>query len=367
MAEVPDCYNNCLPFPIHGLPYVVVFPILDADGDLVTGAAGLDSEVSGDCNTFANCVNEAQEIPTSSGIYYLALTAAEMGNQVVTVQVKTSTSGAKTTVLTLYPMVHCGVVRTGTSAGGSSSTIVLDAGASTVDQAYAGHVIAATIDGTLEVRMIYQYVGSTKTASVHPNWVTASPDADDTFEIYNLGFGFMPHTIAGNIWGNVQGSVGTVAGYVSGSVGSVAGNVGGNVVGSVGSVTAGVTLANDAITAAKFDESTAFPLKSADSGSTAVARTGADSDTLETLSDQIDGVSVAASVADIVTGILAGTIEGTLTLAQVLRVLLAEAAGITTGSRTTSIAFRDQADTKDRIAGTMDSTGNRTAVVLNVT
>lgn len=50
----------------------------------------------------------------------------------------------------------------------------------------------------------------------------------------------------------------------------------------------GYGLADDAITAAKFDESTAFPLKSADTGATAVARTGADSDTLETLSDQID-------------------------------------------------------------------------------
>lgn len=54
--------------------------------------------------------------------------------------------------------------------------------------------------------------------------------------------------------------------------------------------TDGVALADDAITASKFDESTAFPLKSADTGSTAVARTGADSDTLETLSDQLDGV-----------------------------------------------------------------------------
>ena len=51
-----------------------------------------------------------------------------------------------------------------------------------------------------------------------------------------------------------------------------------------------VTLADDAITAAKFDESTAFPVKSADTGATAIARVGADSDTLETLSDQIDGV-----------------------------------------------------------------------------
>jgi len=49
-------------------------------------------------------------------------------------------------------------------------------------------------------------------------------------------------------------------------------------------------LADDAITSAKFDETTAFPLKSEDSGSTEVARTGADSDTLETLSDQIDTI-----------------------------------------------------------------------------
>ena len=45
-----------------------------------------------------------------------------------------------------------------------------------------------------------------------------------------------------------------------------------------------------AITSAKFDESTAFPVKSADSGATAVARTGADGDTLKTLSDQSDTI-----------------------------------------------------------------------------
>src|SRR4030065_1773165 len=49
-----------------------------------------------------------------------------------------------------------------------------------------------------------------------------------------------------------------------------------------------MNLADNAITAAKYDESTAFPLASADTGATAVARTGADADTLETLSDQLD-------------------------------------------------------------------------------
>lgn len=58
-------------------------------------------------------------------------------------------------------------------------------------------------------------------------------------------------------------------------------------------------LADDAITSAKFDESTAFPVKSADTGSTALARTGADSDTLETLSDQIDGAALEATLTAI--------------------------------------------------------------------
>jgi len=96
----------------------------------------------------------------------------------------------------------------------------------------------------------------------------------------------------GNIAGSVTSVTGAV-GSVTGAVGSVTGNVGGNVTGSVGSVVAGVDLADDAITASKFDETTAYPLTSADTGSTQVARTGADGDTLETLSDQVDGVQTS--------------------------------------------------------------------------
>lgn len=91
------------PVPIKNTAYRVIFPILDADGDLVTGAAGLDSEVSKDCGTFADCTNEATEIATSSGVYYLDLTSTEMNADSVAVIVKTSTSGAKTTTIVLYP------------------------------------------------------------------------------------------------------------------------------------------------------------------------------------------------------------------------------------------------------------------------
>jgi len=90
--------------PKKNVAYRVTFPILDADGDLVTGATGLDSEVSKDAGTFADCTNEATEIATSSGVYYLDLTATEMNADTVAVIVKTSSSGAKTTVLVMYPL-----------------------------------------------------------------------------------------------------------------------------------------------------------------------------------------------------------------------------------------------------------------------
>lgn len=95
--------TDALPIPQKNVAYRVTFPILDADGDLVTGATGLDSEVSKDGGTFADCTNEATEIATSSGMYFLDLTATEMNADCVAIIVKTSSVGAKTTPIVLYP------------------------------------------------------------------------------------------------------------------------------------------------------------------------------------------------------------------------------------------------------------------------
>lgn len=182
MAEATGLRNNALPYPIYGQPWGVVFPILDADGDLVTGATGLDSEISLNGDTFADCTNEATEIATSSGTYYLLLTAANMTADVVIVIVKTTSSGAKTTVLTFYPRKLV-TLRTGTAAGGAAGSITLDSGASAEDDFYNGCVVAGVLDSTNEVRIITDYTGSTKVASVTPNWNT-TPDSDDTFIVY---------------------------------------------------------------------------------------------------------------------------------------------------------------------------------------
>lgn len=82
----------------------IVFPILDADGDPVTGAAAdtPDSEYSLDGGSFADIADEIHEIATASGIYYLDLTNGETNGDVVCIQIKTATAGTKTTVLVFY-------------------------------------------------------------------------------------------------------------------------------------------------------------------------------------------------------------------------------------------------------------------------
>jgi len=94
--------TDARPIPLKNTAYRVYFPILDADGDLVSGAASLDSEVSLDGASFADCTNEATEIG-SSGMYYLDLTSGEMNADAVAIIVKTTTDGAKTTPIVLYP------------------------------------------------------------------------------------------------------------------------------------------------------------------------------------------------------------------------------------------------------------------------
>ncbi len=182
MAEVTGLRNNALPYPIYGVPFGVTFPMLDADGDLVTGATTPDAERSLNGDTFADCTNESTEIATNSGVYYLLLTGAEMTADVVTVIAKSATAGMKTTVLTLYPRKLVSL-RTGTSQTGAAGTITLDASASAIDDYYNGCVCVAVIDTLTEARVITDYVGSTKVASVTPNW-NVTPDSDDTFTIY---------------------------------------------------------------------------------------------------------------------------------------------------------------------------------------
>ena len=232
-------------------------------------------------------------------------------------------------------------------------------------KSYAAVITTGTVGGVSVVGETVLNFTIQRTSAVRPT------TAGRTLDVTATG-------AAGIDWANVENqgtsvdlSATTVDSVddVTGAVGSVAGNVDGDVSGNVDGTVAGktpaevgdaMTLAADAIKATTYDESTAFPIKSADTGATQIARTGADSDTLETISDEIAALN-NISVADIIAGIT----EGTLDLQEILRIILSATAGITNGFGTDNPNFRDVADSKDRIAATVDGEGNRTAITLD--
>lgn len=78
--------------------------------------------------------------------------------------------------------------------------------------------------------------------------------------------------------------------------------------------------------------------------------------------------SIDVKIEDVPAELAARIVEGTVTWEQVMRAVLApSAAKASVPAGAGSFAFRDQADTKDRIAGTIDGSGNRTITTLDLT
>ena len=177
--------SHSLPVPIYGALYNCFFEFRKSDGTTIAPAS-CDTEASLDAGTFADCTNEITLIKevggsTDSAYGYLTLTAAEMTAQAVVLQSK-STATAVTVGQIIRPK-QLTSVRAGTAQAGAASTITLDAGASAVDDFYNG-LFVRTNGGTGpgQARLITDYVGSTKVATVAFAWET-NPSSNTTFTV----------------------------------------------------------------------------------------------------------------------------------------------------------------------------------------
>jgi hypothetical protein len=88
--------------PRKNAAFRLYFAIRKADGTLVTGWTGADSEESIDGGAFTDCTNEAVEIGTS-GVGYIDLTASEMNGDAVIYKLTVTNADALPLVLVLYP------------------------------------------------------------------------------------------------------------------------------------------------------------------------------------------------------------------------------------------------------------------------
>lgn len=76
------------------------------------------------------------------------------------------------------------------------------------------------------------------------------------------------------------------------------------------------------------------------------------------------GVSLSSAGID---GILDEVVEGSYTFRQFLRLFASVLAGKTSGGGTASLTFRDTGDSKNRITATVDTSGNRVTISLDLT
>lgn len=296
-------------------------------------------------------------------------------------------------------------LRSGTcQAGSTSSTIVLDAGASATNNFYAPCLVLIT-SGTgagQGPRIMRVYTGATQTGTVVPTWTT-TPDNTSVFRLIPAGAvqveswrASQPNVL---ISGRVDGDMGAIStdsaaadnaesffdgtgyagtnnviptvttltnksGFSLASTGldlvvawttAITGNITGNLSGSVGSVTGAVGSVVGGI----------------NTGSGVITTL----DALDTAQDTQHGTTQAAvaaipTAAQNAAGLLdlANGVETGLTFRQAQKLMAAAAAGKLSGAATTTIVIRNAvADDKDRITATVDADGNRSAITLDLT
>ncbi len=274
----------------------ITIPIVDADGDIVTAATGLDSEIDtwtdgAFPNGFIDCTNEATEVGTT-GIYYLSLTQAEMNVDYIYIRVQTTSAGAKTQHILIRTQIGDPLLYATTDDGG-----VINVTAGAIDNVDLVDLTTTTTTATTT---------STCTSVTNPVTITSNADItailadtsamDTSTELRTLLTGSdtavsiltTGSTIAGvttaatctnltnaptagdftttmktSLNAATPASVVGAVGSVTGAVGSVTGNVGGNVVGSVASVTGAVGSVTGGVTVTTNNDKTGYALSAA--------------------------------------------------------------------------------------------------------
>lgn len=342
--------SDARPVPRKNVAYRVVFPIFDKTGALVTGAASLDSEISKDQGTFADCTNEATEIATSSGIYYLDLTSTEMNADCVAIIVKSTTTDVRTTVLVLYPE-EAGDYRVDiVQVGGTNVTAT--GGRMEVNTTHFNGTAATASGGRPEVNTTH-FGGSSLTQS------GGRPEVNTT---HAAGTAWASGAITAS---SIASSAITNAKFASGAIDAAA--IAPNAIGAselasdaVAEIQSGLALAADLATVAGYiDTEVAAILAAVD---TEVAAIKAKTDNLPASPAAVGDIPSAATIASAVTG---STIEGSYTLLQMLRLFAAVLLGKATGLDTGSPVYRNTGDSKDRVSATTDTHGNRSSVTLD--
>ena len=322
----------------------IVFPILDADGDPVTGATTPDTEYSLDGASFVDCSDEIHEIATASGIYYIDLLAAETNADVVAIQCKTATSGAKTTVLVFYTQsTNLDLVKAETVAIKAKTDIIgasvaLESGGNlaTALAETQSHPTLAEIEATTVLAKdstVAKDATVAKDSTVAKD-ATVAKEATFTHATYGID--------------KIKTETASIKAKTDIIGASVALESGGNVAAILADTN---ELQTDWVNGGRLD-------LLIDSIITNVGVVDTVVDAIKAVTDLLTLAAIADAVHDEVT-------EGTTTLRKAIKLISSALFAKTSGGGTATLIARDIGDTKPRITLTVDANGNRTASVLD--
>lgn len=284
---------------------------------------------------------------------------------------------------TAGPVSHMGIVDQGTAQSATSTSVVLRAAAAFADDALIGCTIAVfgSTQGYWQTRSITDSVLSTDTVTVDA-W-TVTPSGTITYKIFAsppVSASLLPAVNVTQVGGaNVTSSSGRMevnTTHIAGaSVSTSSAQLGVRV----------VSIANDAITAAAVQDgaidaatfvagainaaaiaSDAITAAKIATGAITAAKFAAGAiDAAAIATNAIDADALAADAVDEIWDEQIG--DGTVTARQSHRLSVSVLGGKVSGMGTTTVVFRNLADTKDVLTATVDSVGNRTAATRDLT
>lgn len=405
------------------------FPIylVDATDGITpeTGEAGGQPQISKAGGAWANTTATLTDI--GNGAYYVELTATEL-NTLGMIQVRYKSAATAefnmdglVSAMDIHDAVRLGLTAMPNVASGSAGAIITSgtgtaqlsvaSGRANADLTHIATVAVSTTTAQLGVNVVQAGAtawgsGAITAGAFAADAITAAKIADGAIDAATFAAGAINAaaiaadaitdakvasdvtiaSVTGAV-GSVTGAVGSVTGAVgsvTGAVGSVTGNVGGNVAGSVGSVATGgiaaasfaagaidaAAIATDAIGALELAAGAASEIATAvrTELATELARldvassTRASQTSVDTIDDFLD-TEVAAIKAK--TDLLPAAIDG-LTITQWMEVVGATVGGKLSGAGTATEVFLGVDGLTTRVTATVDSAGNRTAIVYNV-
>ena len=240
-------------------------------------------------------------------------------------------------------------IHDGTAQAGANVSITLAAGASAIDGTYNRNLLVITDNtGVGQTRTIVDYDGSTKIAIIDREWRT-NPDAttvyqivaDDTPLVVDQGVAQAGSTSSTIKLRTYASSINDT--YLCNIVIIVAGTGRGQarLAGAYDGTSKVVTLCGDDWITTPDDTSVYVMIPY---GATCTSCVGDD------------------ALAQIVAANIAGVTDGSYDLQEMMRIMFAVLSGKSTGGGTTTLAFRDVDDGKNRLLETVDGDENRTAV-----